>query len=290
MWGRVEGVRDLIEDARGQPITDVQWKELRNWLKGAMNDLPETSNPPPLELCRNYLAIAKEDAAVSRLLYNEGRTAPALYHIQQGIEKTTKAFCLAAGIATPESLTDTHRTPQPLLSAMGKKYFGAGLLRTLDKDCRKKLRRANHLVNHRQDILARLPFLSTGRELGIRELLDALDSLSRHQELLEEKEQRVKTIMAGCLPEHEADILGFAAVKFGQVGPACLVLGALTYPHESSTRYPGGDLEPHHYEGDLGIVQAIPSLLERTPLTIRRVEELVDHIEQRGRTSKDAER
>ena len=288
LWERVEGVKPLIERERGSPISNMEWQAYRRALERMMNIRVEALHSPSLDMCREYLAAAKADARAAEVLYNrKGQAALTLYHIQQGIEKATKALCLAIGVATPQTLKH-HRTPQPLLAALGEDFLGEGakeFLRALDKGYREKLKRANALVNNRQDVLARLPFRRTGWDVGIEDLLDTLDNLARHQEWFERKEDNVKRILAGCLPEYEAQILAFAEAKYGLAASKCLVLGAITYPHESSTRYPGGLLEPHDYEGDLGIVQAIPSLLERMPLTIQSVEELVDHIESKGQTS-----
>ncbi len=294
LWERVDGARKQVELERGSPVPDMEWQAYRSALKKMLETPVEALHSPFLDMCREYLAAAKRDARAAEVLDNSnGQAALTLYHIQQGIEKATKALCVAMGIATPESLRSTHRTPQPLLAALGKNFLGEGaaeFLRALDKGYRKKLKRANVLVNNRQQKLARLPFRRTGWDLGIEDFLDTLDNLARHQEWFEQKEENVKKILAGCLPEYRDQILAFAAAKYALAAPNCLVIGALTYPHESSTRYPGGDLEPPDYAGELGIVRAIPSLLERTPLTIRRVEELVDHIERRGQTSEDAAR
>ena len=291
LWERVEGAKPLIERERGSPVPDVEWQAYKRSLERMMNTPFEALHSPFLDMCREYLAAARDDALAAEVLYNRnGQAALTLYHIQQGIEKATKALCVAIGIATPESLRSTHRTPQPLLTALGGDFLGGRakeFLSTIDKGYRDKLKRANVLVNNRQDELARLPFRSTSWDVGIEDLLETLDNLARHQEWFEQKEENVKRILAGCLPEYEAQILAFAEAKYGLAAPNCLVLGAITYPHESSTRYPGGPLEPHHYEGDLGIVEAIPSLLERMPSTIESVEELVDHIESKRQAAED---
>ena len=293
LWERVEGAKPLIERERGSPIPDVEWRGLEKFLERMMDTRVEALHSPFLDMCREYLAAAKDDARAAEVLYNRnGQAALTLYHIQQGIEKATKALCLAIGVATPQTLKH-HRTPQPLLAALGEDFLGGRakeFLSTLDKEYRDKLKRANRLVNERQDVLARLPFRSTGWDVGIEDLLDTLDNLAQQQYLFEEKEENVKRILARFLPEYEAQILAFAEAKYGQAAPNCLVLGAITFPHESSTRYPGGALERHDYEGDLGIVEALPSLLERMPSTIKGVEELVDHIEWKGQTSEEASR
>jgi len=56
----------------------------------------------------------------------------------------------------------------------------------------------------------------------------------------------------------------------------CYILGCITFAHESSTRYPGGTLNPRDYTTDLGIVQAIPELLVKTDLLFAELTNLFE--------------
>ena len=63
-------------------------------------------------------------------------------------------------------------------------------------------------------------------------------------------------------------------MKFGQAAGQCYIFGVLTFSHESYTRYPSGLLEPQDYTQGLGIVQAIPIIIERIPRTLDLVSDV----------------
>ena len=284
LWGRVEGVRNRINRLVPTPLRETDWQRLRASIKHLVEHYPPAQQPPDLEMCEKYVSAAKDDTRAAGLLDENGQIALTVYHLQQAAEKGMKSFCLAIGIANPESLRGTHRTPQPLLSILGSEFLG-GMKRLFGglagKDYRKILRDVNRLVNNDPQLLARLSFTSTGRSLGIDRLLRTFDSLSHNQPVLEEKEDAVKGILAECLPEYRGLIMAFSGAKYGEACVQCFILGALTFPHESPTRYPGGFLEPQNYDGCLGIVQAIPALRKRTPLLIANVEGVVGLIRTR---------
>ena len=242
---------------------------------------PTTPSPEVLVLCHGYMYAAREDSWSARILYRHGMSALTIYHIQQAAEKATKALCLSIGLTTPELLGKDHRTPRPLLQALGQDLL-RGIRRLLGniegKDYRKVLKDVNRLVNNEPKVVAKLPFASSGRQIGIDTLLRNFDIFSQKEQVLEGIEHTVVTTLAEHLPEYREMILGYSRVEFGRAAVMCYILGVLTFAHENTTRYPGGHLEPEDYKGDLGIVQAIPDLLKRTPLMIASVQEVLGQV------------
>lgn len=285
IWARVQPARARINRPTPKPVQEADWLRLRVVLQRLCARSPSESSAPDLGLCEGYVWSAKEDTRAAELLDKNGHASLSVYHLQQAAEKGMKAFCLAGGIATGESLKRTHRTPQPLLTALASDYLGdmtSLFSRLANKDYRGTLRRVDRLVNSEPHALALLPFKSSRTQLGIEVLLRTLDAVARSQPLLDDKEEEVKTILAECLPEYKDAIMAFSVGEGGHAAVQCYILGALTFPHESPTRYPGGFIEPQQYDRNLGIVQAIPSLVERMPLMITSVEEVLRVIRTRG--------
>ena len=230
-----------------------------------------------LDTARKYLAAGEADYRVVNLLFQQGELALSVYHIQQAIEKAMKAFCLSVGDVTIGELL-THRTPQPLLKIIGERP-GSEMISVLNslgnRDYKTAITQVKKLVNSGQQQLAKLPMKSSARVRGIEVLIKVADALLTTHPLLEQKEKEVKTIFAEYLPEYKESIVTYSLVKFGQAAGQCYILGVLTFPHESYTRYPGGFLEPQDYTQEIGIVQAIPIIMERIPRTLGLVRDAI---------------
>lgn len=230
-----------------------------------------------LDIADKYIGAGEADYRAANLLFQHGELALSVYHIQQAIEKTMKAFCLSIGDVTIKELLTTHRTPQPLLKIIEEKP-GSEMMSILsslgNRDYKTAITQVKRLVNSDQQRLANLPMNSSPRVLGIEGLIRVADALFTTHPLLEQKENEVKTVFAEYLPEYKESINTYSSVKFGQAAGQCYIFGVLTFPHESYTRYPGGFLEPQDYTQGLGIVQAIPIIIERIPRTLDLVRDV----------------
>jgi len=233
-----------------------------------------------LDLAGKYLSIAEDDLKAAHLLRNAS-SALTVYHLQQAVEKATKAFCLVAEIATPEELKESsHRTPQPLLSLVGKFPRMMELVKmTSGKDYRRMLKDVNLMANNEPEKLKRL------QKGAIEIVLKIFDAVSQSRQLLDNKEDEVKRALASCLPAEYAEVkdlfMASTWTRYGVASAQCYLLGALTFAHEGSTRYPGGLLEPQDYNPNLGIVQAILEITERTSQMLTSVREIVSFAQKR---------
>ena len=285
IWGRVIAEKNRINALIPTPLLEKDWLQLKFSVKHMMENFPAEILAPDLEMCQKYCSSASDDYLAANILYGNGQNALTVYHLQQAAEKSMKAFSLAVGIATLESLKSTHRTPQPLLSILGK-YFLRDMTKFLGglagKDYRKTLRMVNKMVNSDPLSIGKFPFASNRARLGLETLIKTFDDLSQYTPMLEEREEEVKRVLAECIPNYKSLIMGFSGTRHGNAATQCYLLGIITFAHESPTRYLGGSLEPESYRTELGIVQAIPSLIDRTPLMIDSVNELLRHIRVGG--------
>ena len=274
VWRRVEPVIKKLMP--GASYNDLRRVEVL--VKRALKHVTIRRDPLSLDMADMYLAAGEADYRAADLLLQHGELALSVYHIQQAIEKAMKAFCLSVGDVTIEELRTTHRTPQPLLKIIEERP-GSEMINVLNslgnRDYKAAITQVKRLVNNDQQQLAKLPMKSSARVYGIDVLIKVAGALLTTHPLLEKKEKEVKTVFADYLPEYKESIVTYSLVKFGQAALQCYILGVLTFPHESCTRYPGGFLEPQDYTHALGIVQAIPFLIEQVPRTLGLVQDVI---------------
>jgi len=242
-----------------------------------------------LDYADKYLTAGEMDERAARLLFQFGELALSVYHIQQAAEKAMKGFCLSVGDVTIEQLRGTHRTAQPLLKIIEQRpasEMTSILSGTGNKDYRLAIRQVKKLVNSDQQKLSKLPMRSNVREVGIETLVKVADALAANEPVLEQKEDEVKRVLATCLPEYKQSIVTYSLVKYGQAAGQCYIFGTLTFPHENYTRYPGGYLDPQDYTQELGIVQAIPAIIERIPRMLNLVREVISIVRAQASEAK----
>jgi len=274
VWRRVEpGIKKLMPGASYNDLL-----EIKVLLKRALKHAAIRRDPLSLDMADKYLAAGEADYWAVNLLFKHRELALSVYHIQQAIEKAMKAFYLSVGDVTIEELRKTHRTPQLLLKIIEERH-GREMISALNslgnRDYKAAITQVKKLVNSDQQQLAKLPMKSSARVRGIEELIEVADALITTQPLLEKKENEAKTVFSEYLPEYKESLVTYPLVKIGQAGLQCYILGMLTFPHESYTRYPGGFLEPQDYTQALGIVQAIPIIIERVPRTLSLVRDVI---------------
>ncbi len=264
LWHRIEpGIKKLMPKA-----DQIDLFRTKILIKRTLKHIVIKRDSRSLDTADKYLNAGEADYTATKLLFQHKEFALSVYHIQQAIEKAMKAFCLSIGDVTIEELSTTHRTPLPLLKMIEEKP-GSEMISILDslgnQDYRATIKQVKRLVNSDQQRLAKLPLNSSVRALSIEALVRVADAVFTTHPLLEQKENEVKTVFAEYLPEYRESIVGYSLVKSGQAAGQCYIFGVLTFPHESYTRYPGGFLEPQDYTQEIGIVQAIPIIVERIP-------------------------
>ena len=231
---------------------------------------------------REYLIIAREDLKLSRHLLDESWFASAVYYMQQAVEKTATSFALAIGVITHDSLPKRHMTPDRILRAL-KEEAGRDLIalaRTITGNAYEKhLASANHLVNSKPDVIRQW----SGETISaLLDLLDKFERSATDESLVAPMEAAVKRIFHDCLPgwgpeiEERLDPTPFVGAL---VGTSTHVLGAITFPHENSTRYPSYSLRPHNYTADLPIVTALARLGLATEVMLGRQSAVLDAVE-----------
>ena len=278
-WESNESFQTMIHGLLGKPLDPAEWRLLVLGTMGIHEFFPSDLPDENVHLAESFVLSANDDLRAAEVLYQYSLPALTVYHLQQAAEKVTKALCLLMGRTR---LAKSHRSPQPILNLLGRflRIYGKTLQVLMDTEFSKNLADANRLVNNEHHSLVGVPFSSSDKELGITNLLSIFDLFSKDEPLMREIEESIAVAVSLYQPLFP----GIAELKpaiahglnLGRAAVMCYILGALTFAHETPTRYPGGQLEPKDYTAELGIVQAIPELLKRSPLMIASVEKVLE--------------
>jgi hypothetical protein len=181
----------------------------------------------------------------------EKNYAPIIYHIQQGIEKLTKAeLVLRKSISIDELKRINHKSPKAFMLALNKaiqnKEIGSFIKKRIPvqklKEAEKLIKKPNKIINSSEEELKLiLNHYSEFKKLSIPEKLytEAKEELS--EELLKDFSQE------------RAD--NYMELYF---------LSWCTFSHAELTRYPNKKINPWEYNQNKGIVKVIPLLIKKS--------------------------
>lgn len=225
---------------------------------------PETR---PEEASR-YLRCARIDLRASRSLDRAGVYAPAVFHLQQSVEKATTSLILWLGLvsSTKAGKLVAHDTSlafvelvrldgiAPLVDTMAG-FFSL----ELQGDARQMERE----VKKRAPDMARLRH----------------ETIVAATTLFEDVETEMRSgggIGYGGLQDGsvDAELAGYA-LELGMIAGRLLVLGLVTYAHATSTRYPDHAVKPWRYTTRLGVVKALPVLHPMLASCLRNQQEFL---------------
>ena len=206
-----------------------------------------------LEMASHYLRCARIDLRASRSLSGAGIYAPAVFHLQQSVEKATKSLILWLGVLCPGGVQElmAHDTPTAFLELVKV----AEIVPFVDTIS------GFYCMNFEGDAME---MEETARERAPQMARLRYETIVAGITLSEEVETEmlVGLSIADGEPQDDSDEAELVrnAVAFGMVAVRLLVLGLVTYAHASRTRYPDSDLRPWRYNTRLGVVKALPVL------------------------------
>lgn len=209
---------------------------------------------PGPETASHYLRCARIDLRASRSLGKAGIHAPAVFHLQQSVEKATKSLILWLDVLCPTRLQEVvgRANPTAFLELVRVEEI-APFVDTVSgffcMDLEGDAMEMEETVRERAPRMARLRY----------------ETIVAGVTLLEDVEAELLlglSIADGAAQDESGDAeLVSHALEFGMAAVRLFVLGLVTYPHASRTRCPDGDLRPWQYSTRLGVVKALPVLL-----------------------------
>lgn len=257
--------------------------------KGVEKDMKKAYVSDANERIDGFLEAAKEDQRACAVLFDAKLYASSTYHLQQAVEKATKAYLLHTGIISVEEVRRIgHNSLQGHIVLA---EWMVGRLQALDQlnvNYTDAMGKIDHLKKLQPKELALLDYdqihlmiasfdaYVNNESSGIRQMVEKLKdkeflALAIQQAGLgavvdeEDMETIIKTI--------SNDNKGVDLFEVASVLPFLYIASAVTYPHEAFTRYPDKSIRPEDYTAELGIVQATPELLGRLERTLVLLED-----------------
>lgn len=230
-------------------------------LDNIMNNIKNRKNH---SLEKKFISNAGKDLESCRILYRKGVYSLALYHLQQAIEKTTKAWVLYLGVISEDELRKIgHKTPRAFLKLLDQSEIGKmtySLVQISNVKIPKDTTRFRNLVESEGVDVARMDYKS------IKMLLDVLHQMDKRAAKLLKPYKKVFNIL-------NLDLAGLHDIPIAFT--SLYLISGLTFPHYEFTRYPGLAVEPSEYTKDLGIVKALPELITITKKCIDTVSKFI---------------
>lgn len=235
-------------------------------------------------LANEFLKTSRDDLRASEIMYEKGLYALAVYHLQQAVEKATKTYCLAFGMATA---AETKRIGHDSLK--GHLIYAKKLSRfipefgQIDPRCNVDLARADELERRRLEI-ARFDGAT------IDEILSAFDVVDRSFDVqVPQLVNWMRLMVAGMIKEEPRSEESKSnannvsrrieeAIPLIRTVPFLFVASVLTFPHEEFTRYPDKEIKPWDYGMSMGIVARMPTLIVRVEKSLQSMETLLKQI------------
>ncbi len=265
------------------------------------HNLNEFDNP---QLIAELLFCAKQDYEAARTLLGQRIFSLAVFHVQQAVEKLTKAYALNMGVLREEELYRKrgkdgqvvgHITPRTFVILLRRKGVRDGVnlvLGAFQRDkvsVEERLEKFEKLINKSEQLLR-----ITKKE--IKSLIEEHKAICANLERFDMRKYRNRlhrfrlSIKSG---------LRDAQLSSGQIDEVCrqlfywkirrslrlslldvlivshlYVLSIITFPHFACSRYPDGKLKPIEYAEGLGIVDSLGTILSSIGEVITKLEKL----------------
>jgi len=238
------------------------------------------SSPDVSELTKQFLRTSREDLQASKMLYKGRMFAPSVYHLQQCVEKMTKAFVLGTRMGTPKEVRDIGHD-----SLKGHLLYARKLSRFIPK-----LGKVDPRLNFD---LSRIDEIDAKKTEVARMSKSEIERIIKSFKAADKSMQAVVSLLAEWAPTGMIPLLQGAqgpvmcekdvesirkgikkAIPLMRTVPFLFVASALTFPHEASTRYPDGPIGPQDYTRSMGIVACSPEIMRRVENTLHSLETL----------------
>lgn len=252
-----------------------------------------------IKIANEYLRLGKIDLEAAKKCYNYGIFNIALFELQQAIEKVTKCFCLAVNIwngslFSLEEISHSHNSIDFLMKMLekfisvleNKNGLKNPLFNVFKSDFIENINRQKEMI---KKINGREGFEEINRQV---ESLEGFDlSKIGHEQIESIIKENYKGIAGSSVDLKKTYDKALEVIDkepffriFSKIFIPLSLLGALTFKHESSTRYPYKSvdekgkvdyyvLKPEDYRKGLGVVDAFPKLEDILNKTIQKLEE-----------------
>lgn len=245
----LEETKTIIKQAFLGDKTIAHVDEIMEFIKA--NRIAWNADKSSRKLSIAFLDEADRDLKSCRALYQKKIYPHAVYHLQQAAEKAMKGYCLGLGILSIQEIR-SHDTPYVLLKGLFEKTGMKTLPESLSEDAKDRLGKAWEAIEKPEKGLeiARMPF---------EQIMDSLDDIDDYK--LKSEQIGVLLIQLAANVKGKSESLP-SEIATISVMASLYILGSVSFPHEEFTRYPDGQMTPTEYAPKLGIVKAIPKMID----------------------------
>ncbi len=256
--------------------------ELGQEMSAALASLSEDQKKEAMELARGFLECSRQDIQATRLLYGRQLFPLSVYHLQQAVEKATKAYALAFFAISKEDLIKIgHKSPMAFIRMLDKSWGNKFIvvLKMFYPDAKTNVSEARKIINLKktQKELAKLPESVIQNFLDLNEKIRNALMSDKTQNQMNSQIEILLRLLKGRLPgvnteeimkSFRTDFSFDMVCSFGGL----YVLSMVTYPHWEFTRYPDKEIKPSDYSSDLGVVQCMDGILTQVENAIQVLE------------------
>jgi HEPN domain-containing protein len=251
------------------------WQEFQKMLQNKNTEKQKENS----DLATGFLNCAKDDVEATKLLYEKRLFSLSVYHLQQAVEKTTKACALLLSIVSKEELIEIkHKSPLTFIKFLKKswaiKYID--LIKMLNPEIKTNVDDVEKIINEKQDELARMSktvirsFLTSIEKIRVilqtqmyPRIVIFLAFFDLLKPLLRERTENFKKSFDEIF--RSGMVTSFISLY---------LLSVITYPHYAFTRYPDGGIKPSdYYSGRLEIVECVNDILSEVEICINALEQ-----------------
>ena len=211
-----------------------------------------------LRLAREFLDIAHQDLKSSRVLYDAGIYNMAAYHLQQSVEKASKAFYVILGVLDYKEIRKTSHDAPELFFKMVE-IPGIAEFAEFTKDVS-----GTEMVTDTSEARSVLSTKSKRVEIARLNAVQIDNWLSVIPKV-EIQISPLSTLMG-------ADIIEFYIMTALRL----YILSSMTFPHEQGTHYPDCIVKPKEYTLNLGIIANISKVWNETEIATSRIQQFID--------------
>lgn len=255
-------IQELIKDCLSMAFRKHLGAEIKLWDEhlpriAELSDKFQLVKDPELQqLALDFLRESERDLRSCKILYRNNIYPQATYHFQQAVEKATKGYMWGFGFLKKDKKPHFHESPKLFLMILEEIDLFAWL-RSLPET------RVSSLMLKGQRILknSKNPDIARWSYKEIDEHLSSIDPFI-------DKIPSVTEEVFDCISESlniKRDNIERSKAMFTCALSSVVVLFVLSVimlPHEAYTRYPDKDVKPDEYTAELGVVKAIPKMMQ----------------------------
>ncbi|MHA1882234.1 MAG: HEPN domain-containing protein [Candidatus Thorarchaeota archaeon] len=203
---------------------------------------------------RGFYWCAKEDLKASQLLLDAEQYALSVFHVQQACEKLLKCLGLCSNLYLDSEQCKSEMGHDPV--RFQRTYITKSFEKILPPDLAKELgRRLNE--THKGGLEGTK---SSSLRISQDKISEMMKQIRKMDEFYTETLNRIPQ-MKGLDEKGELRLENL--LRFNYIYTSLTMLASMMKFHEITSRYPDNSLNPWDYDKDLGIVHALPELIQQ---------------------------